>query len=185
MTLRLLIVAVTSAVISAAATTLGTMDVATAHEYEAGGITVAHPWARATPGGTTTGAAYFEIKAADGRADTLVSASSPLAGRVEVHTHTQEDGVMKMRRLDALPIAAGSSVVLGPAGHHLMLFDLKQPLKEGDLIPVTLVFEKSGTITLDVSVERAGAKGPNGMDHQPGHEKASDGAGSGAGHEGH
>jgi periplasmic copper chaperone A len=181
MTFRLLAVSV----IAAAATTLSTFGAATADEYKAGGITVAHPWARATPGGTTVGAAYFEIKAATGKPDTLVSAASPVAGRVEVHTHTQEDGVMKMRRLDALPIAAGSSVVLGPAGHHLMLFDLKQPLKEGDRIPVTLVFEKSGPVTLDVSIEPAGAKGPHGMDHQPGHDKAGNGSGSGAGHEGH
>lgn len=154
-----------------------------AHEYETGGITVVHPWARATPGGATVGAAFCEIRAAEGKADQLIAASSPLAGRVEVHTHSQVDGVMKMRRLDALPIAAGASVVLGPAGNHLMLFDLKQPLKEGELIPVTLVFEKSGQVTLDVSIEPAGAKGPHGMDHQPGHDNA--GKGSGAGHEGH
>jgi periplasmic copper chaperone A len=155
-----------------------------AHEYESGSVKVAHPWARATPGGATVGAAFMEIKAAEGKADKLVAASSPLAGRVEVHTHIEEDGVMKMRRLDALDIAAGKAVVLKPSGDHLMLFDLKEPLKEGELIPITLQFEKAGEIKLDVSVEPAGAKGPHGMDHQPGHEDSAKGSGSGDEHRG-
>ena len=149
--------------------------VAFAHEYQAGGLTVAHPWARATPGGATIGAAYGEIKAKDGAADTLISASSPGAGRVEIHTHTMDDGVMKMRRIEKLPIPAGGSAVMKPSGDHIMLFDLKAPLKEGDVLPLTLVFEKAGSVNVEVTVEGVGAKGPHGMDHQPG----------AAGHEGH
>lgn len=143
---------------------------AAAHEYEAGGVRVSHPWARATPGGASVGAAYLEITAQAGVADTLVSASSPAAERVEIHTHTMEDGVMKMRKLDKLPIAAGSSTVLRPSGDHIMLLGLKAPLKEGDLLPLTLVFEKSGAVTVDATVEPPGAKGPHGLDGQPGHE---------------
>lgn len=143
---------------------------ATAHEYEAGGITVAHPWARATPGGATVGAAYVEIKAKDGAPDVLVSASSPLAGRVELHTHSMDDGVMKMRRIDKLPIAGGTAAVLKPSGDHIMLFDLKEPLKEGAILPITLVFEKAGEVNIEATIEPPGAKGPHGLDHQPGHD---------------
>jgi copper(I)-binding protein len=144
--------------------------VALAHTYEAGGVTVAHPWARATPGGATVGAAYAEIKAKDGASDTLLSASSPAAGRVEIHTHTIDGGVMKMRKIEKLAIPAGGSAVMRPSGDHIMLFDLKAPLKEGDLVPMTLVFEKAGEVTVEATVEPVGAKGPHGSDGQPGHE---------------
>ncbi len=143
---------------------------ATAHEYEAGGVTVSHPWARATPGGATVGAAYVEISAKDGSTDTLVAASSPAAGRVEIHTHTMDNGVMKMRKLEKLAIPGGSSVLLQPAGNHIMLFELKGPLKEGDLLPVTLIFEKAGEVKIEATIEPVGAKGPHGMNGQPGHE---------------
>ncbi len=146
-----------------------------AHEYEAGGLTVAHPWARATPGGATIGAAYVEIKAKEGASDALVSASSPAAGRVEIHTHTMDGGVMKMRQIEKLAIPAGGSAVMKPSGDHIMLFDLKAPLKEGETVPITLVFEKAGPVTVEATIEPVGAKGPHGMDHQPGAE----------GHEGH
>ncbi len=153
---------------------------ASAHEYEAGTISVAHPWVRTTPPGATVGVAFAEIKAAAGGGDTLVSASSPVAGRVEVHSMTEEDGIMKMRRLEKLGIEAGTSHVLSPSANHIMLVDLKQPLKEGELVKITLVFEKAGPITIDASVEPLGAKGPHGMDHQPGHEPA---GGDKAGHQ--
>jgi periplasmic copper chaperone A len=145
---------------------------ALAHEYEAGAVTVAHPWARATPGGATVGAVYVEISAKD--ADTLVAASSPLAGKVEIHTHTMDGGVMKMRKLEKLPISGGQSVVLKPSGDHIMLFDLKSALKEGDLLPITLVFEKAGEVQIEATVEPVGANGPHGLDHQPGHEDHSE-----------
>lgn len=153
-----------------AAMMLSAPAVALAHSYEAGGVTVAHPWARATPGGATVGAAYAEIKAKDGAADTLLSASSPAAGRVEIHTHTMDGGVMKMRKIEKLAIPAGGSAVMRPSGDHIMLFDLKAPLKEGDLLPMTLVFEKAGEVTIEATVEPVGAKGPHGSDSQPGHE---------------
>ena len=73
-----------------------------ARAADANGVTISHPWARATPGGSTISAAFLEIKSEAG--DKLVSASSPVAGRVEVHTHIMEGDVMKMRRVDALDI---------------------------------------------------------------------------------
>jgi periplasmic copper chaperone A len=141
-----------------------------AHEATKGGVTVAHPWVRATPGGATVGAAYLEIKSAAGVEDRLLGASSPVAGKVEVHTHLNEDGVMKMRRVDAVALKPGASHLLQPSGDHIMLMDLKGPLKEGDMVALTLTFEKAGAISVEATVEPIGAKGPHGMDHQPGHE---------------
>lgn len=141
-----------------------------AHEYKAGGIEVAHPWARATPGGASVGAAYLEIKSTDANGDKLVSASSPAAGRVELHTHEHADGVMRMRRLESVEVPPQSTVLFAPSGYHVMLLDLKKPLVEGDLLPLTFVFEKAGPITVDATIEPIGAKGPHGLDHQPGHE---------------
>jgi copper(I)-binding protein len=140
---------------------------ASAHEFTASGVTVAHPWARATPGGVTVGSAYLEVRAAPGRGDRLVAARSPVAGSVEIHSHVMERGIAKMRRVDAVAVPAGKSVVLKPGGYHVMLMDLKQPLKEGDLLNLTLVFEKAGPIEVEATVEPIGATGPHGFAGQP------------------
>lgn len=131
-----------------------------AHEYNGKAVVVVHPWARATPGGSTIGAAYFDItgvKAAAG--DKLVGASSPGAGRVEMHTHQMDDGVMKMRKIDSVTVAPGQTRTFAPGGDHLMLFDLKAPLKEGGRLPITLTFETSGEIAVEAYIESAGAMG--------------------------
>ena len=145
-----------------------------AHEATAAGVTVAHPWARATPGGVTNSAAYLEIKTEDGTIDRLISASSPVAGRVEIHTHIMDGDVMRMRRVEAVDLKGGQSLVLKPQGDHVMLLDLKSPLKEGELVKLTLTFEKAGPIEIEATVEPVGAMGPHGMDHQPGHEQEMD-----------
>ena len=145
---------------------------AATHEFTAKGVTVAHPWVRATPGGAKVGGAFLEMKAAKGHSDRLVSASSPVAGSVEIHNHIMEGGVVRMRRVDGIALGAGKSVVLAPGGYHVMLMDLKQPLKEGDLLRLTLVFEKAGPIEVEATVEPIGAKGPHGFDHQPGAPKS-------------
>jgi hypothetical protein len=144
-------------------------DVA-AHEFSSKTITVSHPWARATPPGAEVGAAYFEIKSSAEGGDRLIGASAEgLASRVEIHTHEHQGDIMKMRQIDGLDVAAASTVVLKPAGYHLMLMGLKKPLKEGDLVAIALDFEKAGRIPLEVTVEPVGASGPHGMEHQPGH----------------
>lgn len=147
--------------------TLQLTSIAAAHEATKSGVTIAHPWVRATPGGATNGAAYLEIKVDQGVTDRLISASSPAAGRAEVHTHIMDGDVMRMRRVEALELKPGS-IVLKPQGDHVMLMDLTAPLKEGDLVKLTLVFEKAGPIEVEATVEPIGANGPHGMDHQPG-----------------
>jgi periplasmic copper chaperone A len=166
------------AALGAIVVSLAAFGSAGAHEASNMGITVAHPWVRATPGGSTIGAAYLEIKSEAGIVDRLVGATSPAAGRVEVHTHIKDGDVMRMRKVDVVNVPSGASHVLAPSGDHLMLMELKAPLKEGDLVPLTLTFEKAGAITVEATVEPVGAMGPHGMDHQPGHEMP-----AGAGHE--
>lgn len=148
---------------------------AAAHEFTRGDVTVAHPWARATPGGVKVGGAYLEIKAAAGAGDRLIAAHSPVAGKAEIHNHIMDGDIARMRRVEVVPIAGGKSVVLEPSGYHVMLMDLKQPLKDGDLIKLTLVFERAGEIEVDATVEPIGAMGPHGFDHQPGAKKSSPG----------
>jgi hypothetical protein len=141
---------------------------ATAHEYTSKSVTVAHPWARATPGGVKVGGAYLEMRAAAESGDRLIAAKSPVAGAAELHSHIMENGIARMRRVDAIVVPAGKSVTLRPGGYHLMLTDLKAPLKEGDLLKLTLVFEKAGEIEVEATVEPIGATGPHGFDTQPG-----------------
>jgi periplasmic copper chaperone A len=153
----------------------GATLVAWANEASSKGVTVAHPWVRATPEGATITAAFMEIRTDAGVTDRLISAASPAAGRVEVHSHTMEGDVMKMRRLEALDLKAGESHVLKPMGEHMMLFDVKQPLKEGDVVKLQLTFEKAGIIEIEGSVEPVAANGPHGMDHKPGAGDGMDG----------
>jgi len=141
---------------------------AASHEYTSKGVTVAHPWARATPGGARVGSVYLEVRAQRGRGDKLIAARSPVAGNAEIHSHVMEQGIAKMRRVDAVAVPGGQSIVLQPSGYHIMLMDLKQPLNEGDLTKVTLVFEMAGEIEVDATVEPIGATGPHGFSEQPG-----------------
>lgn len=128
-----------------------------AHDYTVGELKIAHPWARATPGAIQNGAAYMMLTNTGKQADRLVSASTDVAGVAELHTHLHEDGVMKMRQVNDVPLAAGSTVKLQPGGLHIMLIKLKQPLKEGDKVPLTLRFEKAGEVKVDVQVDKVGA----------------------------
>ena len=98
-----------------------------------------------------------------GAADRLVAASGDVAERIELHTHTMDGNIMKMRRVDAVEVPANGSVALQPGGFHIMLIGLKKPLQEGGSFPLTLTFEKAGTVDVEVAVEGVGSMGPQGM----------------------
>lgn len=132
------------------------------------GVTVGQAWTRATPGGAKVGAAFLTITAAKGAGDKLLSASSPAAARVELHTHTMDDGIMRMRRVESIAVPDGGTVLLQPGGFHIMLIDLAAPLKQGEAIKLGLKFEKAGEVSLDVPIEAIAAKGPHGLTFQPG-----------------
>jgi hypothetical protein len=123
----------------------------------AGAVAVSNVWARASA--TQTSAAYLTIENKTDEADTLLDARSPVAERVEIHDMTMEDMVMRMRKLDDLPVAAGESVALAPGGKHIMLIGLSGPLEEGASVPLTLVFEKAGEIAVEAPVRAAGHSG--------------------------
>ena len=148
-------------VILAAALGLFAMQPALAHEYKIGTLEIAHPWARMTPAGAKVGGGYLTVENDGKEADRLLSATAEVAGRVEIHEMSVKDGVMTMRMLpDGLEIPAGGEAKLAPGGLHLMLMDLKQPLKEGESFKGTLTFAKAGTV--DVSFKIEGMAGPKG-----------------------
>lgn len=122
-------------------------------------ITIEQPWARATPAGARTGVVYLTIINRSSLADRLVSASTPVASRVQFHQETNDNGIMRMRELPSVAIGPGATVTFKPGGMHFMLVELKQQLKEGRTFPFVLEFEKAGKIHLQVPVAKAGATG--------------------------
>lgn len=117
-------------------------------------------WARATAPGAKVGAGYMKISSP--AADRLVGASSPAAARVEMHVTIKDGDVMRMREVKAYDIPARGSFALEPGGAHLMLVDIKAPLKEGTKLPVTLRFEKSGEVKVELQVRALAAHGHHG-----------------------
>jgi periplasmic copper chaperone A len=134
------------------------LAVASAAMAQTNQLEVTNAWARATPGKAENGAAYLTIQSPT--PDRLMSVSSPVAKKAELHTMSMEGMVMKMRPLAGLDIPAGQPVTLKPGGQHIMLEDLDAPLREGQSFPLTLTFEKAGTRTVTVAVEKPGAAGP-------------------------
>jgi copper(I)-binding protein len=122
-------------------------------------VSAERPWTRATPPGAKVGAGFMVLKNA-GAADRVVGASSPVAGRVEMHITVREGEVMKMREVKGYDVPAGGSFELKPGGAHLMLMDLKRPIKKGDKVPLTLKLEKGGELKLELTAEEAGARAP-------------------------
>ena len=133
------------------------LSAASAHDFRAGELRIDHPYATPTRPGLSSGAVYFRgIHNTGLMPDRLLSATTPVAGRVEIHRLQMQRDVMPMRAVSALEIPAGSTVPLRhgrPGGHHLMLLDLKTPLKDGERFAVTLTFERAGTREVQVWVQ--------------------------------
>jgi len=123
-------------------------------------VTVQQPWSRATPPGAKVGVGFMQLRNADRTADRVIGASSPVAGRVEMHVTIREGDVMRMRQVESFEIPAGGSFELKPGGAHLMLMGLTQPLKEGESVPLTLELEKGGELRLEMRVAPMGARSP-------------------------
>jgi hypothetical protein len=121
-------------------------------------ITVEQPYARATPSGAKTGAAYMTIDNKSGTADRLTGASSDVADKVQIHEMKVTNGVMQMREItDGLPVPADGSVVFKPGSYHVMLIGLKKPLTAGETFPLKLTFATAGTISVTVPVQAMGS----------------------------
>ena len=132
-------------------------------EVKAGDLVITQAWSRATPGGAKIAGGFLTIENKGAAPDRLISGAGDIAAKVEIHEMAMNNGVMTMRPLDkGLPIEPGKTVKFAPGGYHLMLMDLKQPFKQGDKVPVTLEFEKAGTVALSLDVQGVGAQAPAG-----------------------
>lgn len=128
-------------------------------------ITVDAPWVRATvPQQKFTGAFMHISSTSDVK---LVSAQSPVADHLEIHEMKMDGDVMKMRQIEGVNIQAGQSIDLNPGGYHIMFMGLKQQMKEGDLVPISLVFESKGhaseTVRIKAIVKPLNATAGKGM----------------------
>lgn len=121
--------------------------------------TANQPWLRATPPGVTTAAAYAQLEG-HGTADRLIEARSDSAERVEIHTHVHDNGLMTMKRIDALAVPAAGVARLIPGADHLMLIGLHRALTPGSSVTIKLVFERSGEIEVSFPVIDARAEPP-------------------------
>lgn len=114
-------------------------------------VTVSDAWTRASRPGQKVGAAYMTLQSPEDT--TLVKVESPAAGTVEIHSMTMNDGVMKMRMLENLPLKANEAIKLAPGGFHLMLFDLEKPLQAGETVQFTLHFKDSAGKTSSLQTD--------------------------------
>jgi copper(I)-binding protein len=137
----------------ALAATLLWSSAAPAHEYEIGKILIAHPWSRPTAPGISMGVAYFSLQNRGSTEDVLLSASTPVALRVEIHQTTINEGMARMRPLAQVTLPPGKTVKVEPGGIHLMLVGLKQALESGKQVQLTLQFRDAGSITVMLNIE--------------------------------
>mgnify|MGYP002397465049 CR=1 FL=1 len=138
----------------AALVLLGLPFLASGHGYRLGDIRIIHPWA--TPSQTTTGPGYLVLRNRGVKDDRLLSASSPLAARVELRAPGQDEGepARDNGSLAAIVIPAGAETRLEPGGLHLRFIDLQKPLEDRQRFSVTLQFENAGSITVDMDVQQ-------------------------------
>jgi periplasmic copper chaperone A len=126
----------------AALSTLCVTVLSTPLTYAEASIEVKDAWARATVPGQKVAGVYLEIRSRSGAR--LVGVRSAAAKSAEIHSMSNDGGVMKMRRLNGLDLPAGQSVRLESGGNHIMLFDIKHPLEPGTRVPLTLMLEENG-----------------------------------------
>ena len=125
-------------------------------------IKIENAWARATAPGAKIAAGYMVIRNGAPAADRLIGASSPAAEKVETHVTLKDGDVFRMREVKGYDIPAGGSFELKPGGAHLMLVNIKAPLKEGDKVPLTLRFERAGELKTELHVGRLSETGQHG-----------------------
>jgi periplasmic copper chaperone A len=135
------------------------VTVASAGEYKAGSLDISNPWSRATPKGASVAAGYMRIKNSGSTPDRLVSGSSDVDSKFELHEMKMEHEVARMRPVkDGLEIKPGETVELKPGSFHVMFVGLKKPLSAGDHFKATLVFEKAGSVNVDYDVLAMGSE---------------------------
>ncbi len=140
---------------------------ALAEDVTHGDLTISDAWSRETTPAQKAGAGYMIVRNAGSSDDRLVAAAAAVAERVELHTHIMEDGVAKMRQVEAIDVPAGGEAKLAPGGLHIMFIGLTGPLEEGTSFPLTLTFENAGAVEVEVPIRdvRAGADMGGHNDH--------------------
>jgi copper(I)-binding protein len=118
--------------------------------------------------GRDTAAGYFSITNHSQTDDTLVSVTSPISAAVEIHNHIEEDGVMKMRRVEGITLKAGETIELRPGSYHLMMFKANLPEGQSD-VSLTLNYKNAPSMTMIVPVEGRGDEDGKKMDDHSGH----------------
>lgn len=136
-----------------------------AQAFDLGPLHITHPTVGPSAPGQPNGAAYLTIENTGSEADRLIGLETPVAAASEIHEMSEAGGVMTMRKLGEVEIAPGTPVIFQKGGLHIMLIGLKSPLRAGEAVPLTLTFEKAGTITLDLAIEKPAEHG----DHHGGH----------------
>jgi hypothetical protein len=128
-------------------------------------VTVQDPYVRLAPPNAPATAAFMVIRNTGDKDVKVVKADNPVSKVTELHTHLNEGGVMKMRPVPAIDVKAKGEAVLKPGGLHVMLIDLKAPMKEGDTVPLTLTFDDGSTKKVDAKVVKPTAA-PAAMEHK-------------------
>lgn len=120
--------------------------------YAAKTITVNDGYVKASIPGSNVTASYMTLRNTSNKAITLQKVSSTVSDRIEIHEHSMADGIMRMREVGEITIKANSTVVLQPSGLHLMIFSLKQPIKEKSVMPLTLYFSNDTEVKIQLPV---------------------------------
>jgi hypothetical protein len=141
-----------------AATSLGLGFSVHAQEAKVGSIKIENAYTRSTVPGQQVAGGFMKIENKGG-VDQLISASSPVAGEVQLHEMAMEGNVMKMRQVKDIAVPAGGAVELKPGGLHLMFMNIKAPLTAGESVPVKLKFAKAGDIEVKMPVNAMGNSG--------------------------
>ncbi len=117
-------------------------------------VTVHEPYVRLAPPNAPATGAFMVIRNGGSKDIKVLKAANPVSKVTELHTHLNDNGVMKMRPVPAIDIKAGGEAVLKPGGLHVMLIDLQAPMKEGDVVPITLTFDDGSSKQVDAKVVR-------------------------------
>ena len=136
----------------------GLAGIAQAQSTKVGSVQIENAYTRSTVPGQMAAGGFMKIEN-KGAVDQLISASSPVAGEVQLHEMAMEGNVMKMRQVKEVVVPAGGAVELKPGGMHLMFINIKAPLTAGETVPVKLKFAKAGEVEVKMPVNAMGAQG--------------------------
>lgn len=134
-----------------------------------GTIKITAPWIRSTAPGAPSSAAYFTLTNTSSMPISIIAASSDIAERVEIHEHTMTDGVMKMQEVSGVTIPAKKRVEFKPGGYHVMFMGLKDAVKEGDKVTITLRFDNDTELTIDAIAQKKAKEHSHDHEHKHKH----------------